>query len=257
MSGYWDAVERAALGLAGSAEPRPLSLFEFDPALPEQPDPEVVEQNPDARRPPSAPAAHPAPAVEPSASDTAEADAAADRPIPAMPRDEMRTVADARIAAPPAQPQPVVSDDGDRRAPPMPPVEQATRVEVHHIETSQVIVEARERQSPAIGPDDPLPEMALPATPPDQSPGPAAIETALSQMAIERPPVVPAEPVAAAPEPAQRAAAPELAPLVIEIGRIDIRIATEAPAPIPMRPRASSTALSLNDYLDLRSKAER
>jgi hypothetical protein len=133
-----------------------------------------------------------------------------------------------------------------------PPWQTIARLEVHRIETTRTViehVEPREPVSVEIAASEPLEQET--SAPHETRAEPAAAA------AIEPPSIVVAEPIAAAPEHHQPQHEPP--PLVIEIGRIDIRIASETaapPAPAPLR-REDGTMPSLGEYLARRSEAKR
>jgi ribonuclease E len=257
MSDYWDAVSRAALGLPGSAKPRPRSIYETDEQLAAQAGFEAVEQEVDAvpvgATP--APAADATPLSQPAAAQPARAprETPAPDPQPAQIVSATHERLETRIEVPVSSIDSSASlDDRAERVSP-PPAQAVARLDVHRIETTRTIVEQVEACEPGgveVAASEPLAQET--AAPRETRAGPAAAA------AIEPPSVIVAEPIAPAPERQQPGHEPPPPPLVIEIGRIDIRIASEAaalPAPAPVR-RDSGAVPSLSEYLVRRSEAK-
>jgi hypothetical protein len=257
MSDYWDAVGRVALGQPGSAEPRRRSMFESEDAVVAPTGLDVVEHGVDAPSPPAVPAATPQstsppqlaaesrPADEPADDRAATRPAQPDRvatPSEAVPHEARATYVDGPRGAP---------EPATQAAPPLTgqPVD---RLEVHRIETTRTIrqlVEARDRTAAPGAAAVSTIAQAVPAVHDEpRAPAPAAVVVA--------PAVAVAEPVAAVPPPAPPAAAAEPPPLLIEIGRIDIRIESEAASP-PTTPRRRDVAPapSLDAFLTRRRGA--
>ncbi len=253
MSNYWDAVSRVARGSSGSAEPRPRSMFEAEALFDAAGDLDAVEQ--DTKSPPEP---TPAPVVRGQPAPTSAAPAAittseAERTEAACgPSVLVARSSDPAEARPALQPRAAESDQSaDTREPTTSPVplEFGTRVEVHRIESQQTTLQLVESRPPQIEPDDTA--SAPPATTPvilAQPPVHQASPTEPSPVAVEPSTIVVAEPVVV-PPPDRLVPTPE-PPLVIEIGRIDIRIESETPRP-PAAPRRRDTqpAQSLDDFL--------
>jgi hypothetical protein len=103
-----------------------------------------------------------------------------------------------------------------------------------------------------------LPGPVADGAPAIADPSPRPPEAPIDGANPEPAPLVEAEPIAA-PSPTFAEAPAEPPPLVIEIGRIDIRIASEAAPPTPAA-RASEPArpvVSLDEYLARRSRGDR
>jgi hypothetical protein len=254
MSNYWDAVRRVAQGLPGSAEPRPRSIFEPEEPFVAPGGLETIEQEVDA---PPMPVVHstqvqPAPSPESLAQLVPKPTTIHASPPPETAQETKAaarapsTATDARAAKPN---QPVNVREHAVQAPPL-TSEPATRVEVHRIETTRTMRKFVGRLEPTAGPKDTVSTSAVPALP-LQHDKPAAQIAA--PVIIEPPVIAVAEPAASLPTPAPLLPAPETPPPVIEIGRIDIRIASETAAPqaTPKR-RDTGPALSLDHYLTRR-----
>lgn len=258
MSDYWDAVSRAALGLPGSAKPRLRSIYEPDEPLAAPAGFEAVEQEVEAVPvgPTSASAIQATPLPQPATGQPAHAprEAQAPDPQPTQIASATRERLETRIEVPVSSinSSVPVDDRGARVSPP--PPQTIARLDVHRIETTRTIiehVEAREPRRTEAAALEPLAQEI--AAPRETRAEPAAAAAA----AIQPPSVIAAEPIASAPERQEPGHEPP--PLVIEIGRIDIRIASETtapPAPAPVR-RDSGAVPSLSDYLALRSEAKR
>jgi hypothetical protein len=262
MSGYWDAVARAALDLPAAATPRPRSRFEPDAAEPAVEALELEEEGTDAttmapghRAEAAAGPASAAPVeVHHQTSDrTAETVRAEPVPIPARPG-PLPTPDREAGTKPSTGPAAAVSTPGTP-PPTLREVHYVDRVEVHRVERTQTVVEPGARPAPeAREPVEGGPEQPVAASPweaPQPIEAPVASEAASPIVAV-------AEPVAPPPASLDRAGVQEPAPLVIEIDRIDIRIepgtiAPVAAAAMPRRPEASVPSLS--DYLARRSEA--
>ena len=254
MSNYWDAVGRVARGLPGSAEPRPRSIFESDAPFVASDGLDAIEQEVDAPPLPTAAVRSvqrgSAPAPDPAAAEPPIPPADMSRspaPLPAHPRDAGKQPDSRAHGAEPDRPASTL----ERVAPPpAPEPTPATRVEVRHIDTTQTTLRLIETRAQSAEPEPVAPSMtaqAVPARHDDRREQPAAA------IAIEPPPVVVAEPVAAVPAPIRQEPAPEPPALVIEIGRIDIRIASDSAAPPVARKRQDSAPTpSLDDYLTRR-----
>jgi hypothetical protein len=260
MSDYWQAVNRAVLGVPGTAEPRPRSIFEPEDGEPSDlvardEEAEVSTTRPEASGSDAGPerprardvvreelaAAAPRPPEPAKTESTASAQretrvemrqAEADRPQSAEPAAE-RTAATARVEAP----------AGDEARP------AATHATEHHAPAERVAVTRETIIVESQRGDIAVPAESVMVAEPARHDTPAQVEPA-------EPPVVVAEPAAFAPASFE-VAAMEPSPLVIEIGRIEIRIASEAPAQPAPRSRDSSAVLALGDYLAQRSKADR
>jgi hypothetical protein len=260
MSSYWDAVSRAALGLPGLAEPRPRSMFEPDEIHATRDDFEAIEQEVDATpiRPASTPARRPPPSPESIAGHPGQAKATAQSPglpPPSQPGDAAHERLDTRaeVRAPQTDSS-ATHDDRVKPSAPLPPSEAVAQIEVHRIETMRTTIEPVETREPPAGAEvaawKPVAQERAPHRDTPAEPAEAAV--------IEPPSVIVAEPLAPSPAPAPQQLTPDPPPLVIEIGRIDIRIASETAAP-PVAPKSqdASTVPSLNDYLARRSEAKR
>jgi len=253
MSDYWDAVARVARGLPGSAEPRPRSMFEIEgPFQATTNVDDAVEHEVDAATllpPPPPVQAQPAPT--PATLETIAASAATRAEItgsPALPAPRPHGSTDERPAPQVRASEPDRPANSHERAAPITPepMEPATRVEVHHIDTTRTrkVVEIR---PPSAEPNDAASTTpaAVPASPVHQvrplEPTPGVVEP---------PTIVVAEPVPSMPLSDRPAMPPEQPPLVIEIGRIDIRIESEtAPPPAAPKRREAAPAHSLEDFL--------
>lgn len=265
MSGYWDAVARAALALPAAATPRPRSRFEPDAAEPAVEALELEEEGTDAT------GAAPGHLAEGAAGPAA----AAPREVHQPTSDHIAETVRAEPAPAPARPSPLPAQDQEARAtlttgpaaavpaPGTPPpalrevhhVHHVDHVEVHRVERTQTVLEPAARPAPEArepvegGPEQPVAASAWEAPRPIEAP--VAPEAASPIVAV-------AEPVAPPPASLDRAGAQEPAPLVIEIDRIDIRIEPETIVPVAAAamPRLPEAAVpSLNDYLARRSEA--
>jgi hypothetical protein len=270
MNRYWDALARAALDLPADAGPRPRSRFEPDVLSVAMDEPALVEvaARVDSYTPAPAPVADEA-GARPIEVDAvpAEVRTGPDRTVETVTASDvaLHFLGDSRVDAP----QPLDSSDAplagqqavvtDAR-PAL--IERTERVDLQRHETTVVheihaipepglatsvaqlidrdesknLVEARERAEPA-----PIAAAAAHPFSDDATTAIAFPTTADLTAPIER-----------------REAPVQLAPLVIEIERIDIRLVPEQPpAPlIPASRRADSPDVpSLNDYLARRSGA--
>lgn len=265
MSGFWEAIGRAALGRPGAATPRPRSIYEPEVSRARADEIEATDDDangaagaPGAERT-AAPARAPSRAKPPSRAEPASD--LADRPVPASEEEEAEvpaagepSPAESRAAAQ-ASPLP---PRAERRSEGEPAVTSVVeRVEVHRLESTEIlartIASTRPEESrsltlaappapPAVG-ASPEPDDEVEAAPRDRD------ESALAVVA--KPPVAVAEPASSRPEPVEP-------PLVIEIDHIDIRIEPERVAPVtPARRRDTGTAPPLSDYLERYGAASR
>jgi hypothetical protein len=265
VSGFWDAVGRAALGLPGTAVPRPRSMFESDAgdrpaadldATDSEAEVESKSQaSADAIQPPSR---SPATDVVMRAVDRQAAPEAGE-PFDDQPplerlaedrlREDRRFVDASQTVEPGSARRPVEEPAGSRTI---------ERVEVHRFETTHIQIDS----------------VATPHG--DEQSSSSRLDAAARAVASEPPsvaasePVVPARvssdspapPIHVVAEPRVIAAAttsdePE-PPLVIEIDRIDIRIESQTPVPASVsRRREAAPAPSLDQYLQARSGAPR
>lgn len=262
MSSYWDALARAAQGLPGAAEPRPRSLFERADGGAALEAPSMITDEPGEPAPGGA--GDGAPSPEASYATASIVAPASDRP--------------AGAPAPPAPPAPPLA------TPPGSTVPGAAReivVETEretHVEREIRVIAGRvELADPSAPERGPEAGPVWPAAAPVPLVSPSALSTGAEASPSDRgpfepvaspppaaaAPVVVAEPVVAARPPSDEdtrvdgGAAPGAAvaeappPLLIEIGRIEIRVAPEAAAPAP-QPRSRGThrpVLALEDYL--------
>lgn len=258
MSGYWDALERSARGLAGSAGPRPRALFEDEFAAPLEAL-EEIESDADARPavapPPATAAEPPARVLEQAPQSTLEESAGVKIelvPTPASAAVAAEPSDDRPLPPPLAEPQrSAAPGDGGvvkEGAPAAPRLIEVREVESRTI-IERLIEEKTESEArPALDAAEPLLAALAPAEP-DRSPVFAISEAV---------PAIPAEPqIEEHAEPEAEAAAP---PVIVEIESIEVRI--ESPAPAPIRPASASRrepafAPSLHDYLAARSGATR
>lgn len=253
MSGYWDAVNRASLGLPGTADPRPRSRFEGDDDPGDVREIDAVERELAASLSPVAPTG--APSLHGPTAATA----------PAQPKAsaEQRNTTGSP-ASPPASSPPVIPSEREGVAqkssthgeapseiledrPQETPV---ATVEIHRIETTRTVVESSEGPAPPVIREE-LPAQSTAAEPVE------SLELAATPLAVAEPEtleIVIATPLALPSEPAPPPPV-ESAPLIIDIGRIDIRIASEAaPTPVPFRRGETGSVPSLNAYLARRSE---
>jgi len=255
MSDYWHAVSRAALGLPGSAEPRPRSVFEPDDLAAraiETVDEEVDAQPPRAqpRRPEPAPgdavqtAQPPAPSREPAPPAPPRAAA----PRQAETRVEIHTVRTETIPPQQERAQAVLAPDETRHTETAQPAQ--TRGDpVPAIERQRIADgDARQPAASAVPAQHEMPARTETVTRADAA-APQPDDARVAARLVEPPDIV---------APHAAAAQGESEPLVIEIGRIDIRIASETPPPaVAPRRRDTGVPLSLDDYLAQRSRAGR
>jgi hypothetical protein len=260
VSGFWDAIGRAALGLPGTAEPRPRSIYEPDAVSSpgEETEPLDLEADGGWTAPPIDPPAGPPP-PPPAPADARRSE---ERTMPDLLAEEAvdgeeelsdRSSVEARSIHPPE-----ADIESAEKPPELPGIQMAPaveRIEVTRVETARVVTQSTllTRES---HPSPPAENAALP-------PGLVDAETEEREQASEEryedlPLAVVAEPQVAEPEPLPLPALAQEPPLVIEIDRIDIRIEPEQvvlPAP---KPRREAPAVpSLADYLARRSEASR
>jgi hypothetical protein len=262
MSSYWDAVTRTALGLAGTAVPRPRSIFESDNHRLAGDDAARPDDGGDASGGPAGMPAAPARDARPVMAAPPNVDVLTAPVAPAIQNDE-RPEAEPSDASPRR-----ASDAGSIEVSPAMPDANAhvvriervvERVEVQRLETIHTIAEPAQHESPGEEPAAPrAPVLALPVTVGADDRRETAGATADEDAASPAPIVVVAEPNRAITEPPAPAAAREVQPLVIEIDHIDIRIESETPVAtaVPRR-RERETVPSLDDYLQARSKGRR
>lgn len=263
MSGYWDALDRAAAGAPGSATPRPRGLFEpvagftdpgaelaFEDGFDLQGGaPEIASFTagpsstasallPAAEVPPGAPIP---PAATVSQTAPAPPDTALRPSEPAPPPvASNQTVALAPVPPPPSAPDP------------------ARSVEIARVETTRTVLETVLRLAAEPAQAAPVAQPAMAGSTMTQTPSeavavPAPVDIDSSHMLVRAEPI--AAPTASTPTPIPQPL-PEPSPLVVEIGRIDVRIVSEsAAAPAPIHRREPEAALSLNDYLTRRGGA--
>lgn len=250
MSDYWDAVSRVVCGASGSAEPRQRSVFEAGGLVDQVDELDVTASDatpaaelvpaPDVVRQPELPATI-------TTSRTGRTETASSLLVPAKQSSapaETRLVERARDVEqhPPAGTREQVTS-------PAPP-EVATRVEVLRIESERTVrlvescpltIEPGETPAAPSASAEPAAVLApVPAQPvkADESPS----------VAVEPSVVIVAEPVAA--PPADRPLPAPEPPLVIEIGRIDIRIESATPPPLGQPRRSEAKPVhSLDDFL--------
>src|SRR5262245_29222682 len=259
VSGFWDAVGRAALGQPGTAIPRSHSLFEPDGRNQptedfEASDTDVEEESP---RPapmesiqPVSPAAH-AGSPERPRSELVMTAAAEEKPDrqPA----EIQA-AEPRRAELPANSAPNIERALEPDSVPASPLRTLERIEIHRFETTRVVAEPiqlapEERAVPAVVAAAAPPR--APATPARNDFLDSVDESVANQPAV----AVVAEPRAIVAEWPSIANEP---PLIVEIDRIDIRIESQVPAALPVsRRRDAGPAPSLDQYLEKRSGAQR
>jgi hypothetical protein len=250
MSDYWDAVSRVARGAPGSAAPRQRSVFEGGGMVEQVDELDVTASD-------ATPATESAPAPDvaqqiglPATITTSKAERTETASSPLVPAQQSSTPAEIRLVerARDVEQHPPAGTPERMTSPA--PLEVATRVEVQRIESERTlrVVESRP------------PEIAFVEPPP--APGASAVPTVMlapvpaqpvkvdesPPAAVEPSVVVVAEPVAV--PPADRPLPAPEPPLVIEIGRIDIRIESATPPP-PGQPRRSEVkpVHSLDDFL--------
>lgn len=262
MSGYWDAVARTALGLAGTAVPRPRSIFESDHRRLAAGDagllddtgvtPSVPADMPGAPARDASPVVAAPPNVDPLTSPVGPEIQTDERLEAYSPAASPRGASDARST----EASPTRRDAGAREVRTERVVE---RVEVQRFETIHTIAEpaprANQREEPAV---PPAAAVAMPATLAADDRREKASTTSGEDTASPTPLVAVAEPSRVISEPAVPVAAHEASPLVIEIDHIDIRIESATPvAPALPRRREREAVPSLDDYLQRRSEGRR
>lgn len=260
MSGYWDAIGRAALGQAGTAVPRPRSIFESDATDPSLAGFDEGESETDAEPSPVAPVSNP---VVPASTVTAlQGSDRQVQPVVAVPledsTDDDQQAADNSSAQPHlAEPQiPALPRASEPKPEDPKTLRIVERLEIHRLETSPLVTEVRLASAEADrGPEASSQPVVVPANPEGRE-GSALAEPEQRNESIEPRVTVAAEPidvVADLPAPAQ-----ELPPLVIEIDRIDIRIESQTAAiPAASRRRETATVPSLHEYLEQQGGASR
>lgn len=261
MSGYWDALLGAALGLPGTARPGPgprLLAAGEDDGLPIE-----LEALHDApRAPPPAPSAParttPLAEVRPEA--VSEPEPLPPRlPAPTAPSPRPSEPApwaaaaepiavERRVEAVPPLAQAAVERPGPAAATPQPVASEPPAVEATRAVPLKVVEPPPAQVAPAL----PLPV--------EERPAETAAESSRTEPMPVAPTTVAAEPLAtpaAWSEKEEERPAPPL--LTVEIGRIDVRIVAPEPAPSlrPSPKRASDLVPSLADYLARRGETGR
>lgn len=256
MSGYWDALGRAALGLPGAAMPRPRTLFELDhrpvntlAAMEEEaaPDPPAISNSGATSHVATEEARH---SVVHESRDRTEEEAPPY--AKAWPGEEL----DDKVFtfAPPHEPR-------EAAAYPLAPASSAIHVE--RVETLRVERLERIDAAPAPAITPPVSSLSAIATPPPRAePSEPAVAAAgekpVATHNVTRPIEVTAQVRADTPAPPAAAAAAAPPPLVIEIERIEIRLDHDRAAPIDAPRRAAVSAVpSLDDYLARRGQGSR
>jgi hypothetical protein len=261
VSGFWDAVGRAALGLSATATPRPRSIYE--PEAPDSTIDDLIVTNEDAEVSPGTPASLMAPTP---AAPTAQAARASDGPAndarSASPHDEREDsggMVEPSSMEPRAQERasPIVPAR-EGRADAVPTVSPTVeRIEVHRFETTHVVTKSIASEQLNVEPSP-----ATSASTPSRDVSDALESEGHIDSADEGHADVPQSLVAEShivvTDPAP-AASDRLEPsLLIEIDRIDIRIESERVAqPVPERRRDTGTVPSLRDYLARYAEAPR
>lgn len=250
MSGYFDALERAARGGAGLAVPRPRARFEdSDEWGGSNAELEATEPEPER----AAPIAPPSP---PQAQSPVVPATAASQALPALAAVALPHMADA--AAAPLAAAPGIAQPVEAPAFPVPPPGAVTALPERHVEhQTRVEIIPNAAMPTAIERDAVVPPAAA-AMPPADSPAQDAdqptgaradpvslspVEVVLTAAAVAAPPPPPAPAPVDAPPP----------PLVIAIDRIDIRITADVAAPAASPRRRAAPVETLADYLARRS----
>ncbi len=275
MSNFLDSLVSRSLGAADALQPRLPARFETpkgDPAPAEaiaeaeapqeplRPRPAGEPAEPQAPRPAQSPAREAAPQPEPaprpapappSPTPAARAPRAEDEPAP-------------RTASPAQEPAPAIQPLARREWPPEPPRETlaaepipalrpAPREPEARAELRTVLIEREVREAHTISRERTVIERAAlreGARPADARSEPARAER---QGAPVRPEVVRVREPAAAWQPEERAEATPEPPVVVSIGRIDVRVHTTPAAP---RQRAQQRGMTLEEYLRKRSRGD-
>jgi hypothetical protein len=260
MSGYWNAIERAAKGSSGTAEPRPRARFEpegdgLDSGI-DVFDGEEGESHLLAGVQPSfPPSLLPTKPADPIILDRAEMEkgheeAAAPAAPDAAPDARSAPISTSLSPGEPAEPS--AESAHPEAAEPSPP-EIVERLRETLVEHRQTIIEQR-----VAGEEEPRRQDAVlisketdRLSPPDQSTH-TALEAFPSIALMAEPVVIADESVVPV---AQEVPPP---PLLVEIGHIEIRIDTDRPvAPAPPSRRSPTPVLSLDAYLAGRSGGPR
>lgn len=244
MSDYWSAVARAAIGTGGSAEPRARSMFEEEYAELSVEPLQQTEGDEPIRQPELVAPAAPLRMVEP---------AATPRPQPQV---DARQEESALVREPPALAAPLAHRDAQETVHGQPPSSMVVaepvpqRVILRRLQTIERVVQGE----PRLGPERELPDPQDPPVaeylPKVSSPSSSSVperESMLGQVFLPDEREIDAAPPVA-----------EIAPLRVEIGRIEIRIAAEASVPSAApRPRTPRSGPTLQEYLATRSGLER
>jgi hypothetical protein len=269
MNGYWDALARAALDLPSDADPRPRSRFEGEQGIAgerldaiEEAVDGVVETSSGEVDSRSAVPAEPMAQARPAA--TTATTRLHNQPLDATPTVSLEPSPTEPTPAAAARPE-VAPRNTDPTTPKQPiAIERIERVEVQRKETTHTI-----REVPALPALESRGEEPWRGTGEPGSAGhaeaeaqPTLVAAAPRERVVETHVVSRAEPVAQAPvergRDEQDVTADELAPLVIEIDRVDIRIEHDQPLPVAARAArqvGGGDVHSLNDYLARRSEA--
>jgi hypothetical protein len=250
MSGYWNALERAALGTLGRAQPVPHAVHE--PDEPGGTDLETIDEERFSLGPGSWAQPQAGPGLPPAAAPTEPPQDAGVQASPAGPAREQD--APPRLPAQ-AEEIPVAAPAPEERGaapPPASSVVTVTEFEVHRTERREIVVEA----APSLAmPESPPPLPAGSDAGPQEADGPAGQTPA--GVVIEPLSVVAAEPLGPPAPEAESHGSPSaepLVPLIVEIDRIEVRILSENPVPAPVsRRRETGAALALEEYLAQRS----
>ncbi|WP_227243332.1 hypothetical protein [Paraburkholderia caribensis] len=261
MTGFWEAVDRAALGQPGAASPRPRSLFEMDDSPGEGLDALYIETDAHARRdiaepPRTASAPRAAAPAAPPIERAQTVDVPREHDAGSTVSREVEPVA-GQTNGPAASAPGVASAAMPNAVPPLIAPYALERVEVHRSEVLQGVdaTLAPHAAEPRNAPDlAPVPQST--ARPAQATP----IALTIAPLREDEPMPVNARPLAPPPEPAGVAAeaATPAQPLVIQIDRIEVRIepqhAATSPAP---RERDMTPAVSLDEYLGRQAAGER
>jgi hypothetical protein len=167
---------------------------------------------------------------------------------PAVPLPEASRPMDARPAPQTRAAEATRPAEARERAVPVAaaPKETVRQVEIHRNESTRTNVQVIENRQPPGEPAEALSTTPAPQIVPVQQ----SSRDEPSRVVAEPPAIVVAEPISGAALPDRPAPAPEMPPLVIEIGRIDIRIESEtAPHPPAAKRRDPAPAISLDDFL--------